>query len=54
MKQVVVYIEPDKHTELKEEAKANRRTMGQQLLVKAFGVGMPVRPAPQKKGGKSR
>lgn len=39
MKQVVVYLEPKAHESLKIHAKVNRRTMGQQLLAMAFGVG---------------
>lgn len=42
MKQVIVYMEPERHADLKREARVNRRSLGQQLLVRAFGLGFPA------------
>ncbi len=58
MKQIVIYLEPDKHSLLKEEARINRRSMGQQILARAFGLPSVPADAPktvkkQKKGGEA-
>lgn len=37
-KQIVLYVSPEQHRVLRDEAKANLRTIGQQVLARAFGL----------------
>lgn len=46
MKQVVAYLELDAHAALKQRAKANRRSMGAQLVWEALNFRGITTPSP--------